>query len=360
MLGWFERVVPQPPLPHLTEETPPAPAQEPEPAKAPTGKAGGPGDAADHAHTKEVEKKVGFAVSEDPGSVFESVGSSVLSWISQGLEKVIPQPVPAPGTLQRLGKSFETSIDVPDQTEVQILKDEEEDALEITPFDQEDELDGYESEADLDTGEKEWAGARVLSWLAQGFERMVPQPEVLKKPEPEPKEQKCEATMGGTKGTKTQAKAKSSVSATQSTPGAVEPATAKGQPEPAATLIPQSLAGDGSRMFAWFVQGLEKVMPQPVTREKQDAQGVAVATSTPVEEIHIVPGEPEETDLILEEITDEWINKATCEMMAWGREAELVTDACLLPPIQEEPQEEETRQEKGDAVDGQLCRLSGH
>lgn len=25
-------------------------------------------------------------------------------------------------------------------------------------------------------------------------------------------------------------------------------------------------------MFAWFVQGLEKVMPQPVTREKQDAQ----------------------------------------------------------------------------------------
>ncbi|KAK2545794.1 hypothetical protein Q9966_000877 [Columba livia] len=328
MLGWFERVVPQPPLPHLTEETPPAPVQEPKPAKAPTGKAGGPGDAADHAHTKEVEKKVGFAVSEDPGSVFESVGSSVLSWISQGLEKVIPQPVPAPGTLQQLGKSFETSIDVPDQTEVQILKDEEEDALEITPFDQEDELDGYESEADLDTGEKEWAGARVLSWLAQGFERMVPQPEVLKKPE-----------------------------------------------------------------------GLEKVMPQPVTREKQDAQYQVVSRpwhltqlqSMPLEitcgsgcgnldscgrkgqrglvplkqmenedRVHIVPGEPEETDLILEEITDEWINKATCEMMAWGREAELVTDACLLPPIQEEPQEEETRQEKGDAVDGQLCRLSGH
>ncbi|OPJ78009.1 cyclic nucleotide-gated cation channel beta-1-like [Patagioenas fasciata monilis] len=309
MLGWFERVVPQPPLPHLTEETPLAPVREPEPAKAPTGKAGGPGDAADHAHTKEVEKKVGFAVSEDPGSVFESVGSSVLSWISQGLEKVIPQPVPAPGTLQGLGKSFETSIDVPDQTEVQILKDEEEDALgkesresascsipgaflefspshfpEITPFDQEDELDGCESEADLDIGEKEWAGARVLSWLAQGFERMVPQPEVLKKPEPEPKERKCEATMGGTKGTKTRAKAKGSVSAAQSMPGAVEPAAAKGQPEPAATLIPQSLAGDGSRMFAWFVQGLEKVMPQPVTREKQDAQGVAVATSSPVEE----------------------------------------------------------------------------
>lgn len=39
----------------------------------------------------------------------------MLSWLSQGLEKVIPQPVQAPGTLQALGKSFETSIDVPDQ-----------------------------------------------------------------------------------------------------------------------------------------------------------------------------------------------------------------------------------------------------
>lgn len=27
------------------------------------------------------------------------------------------------------------------------------------------------------------AGARVLSWLVQGFERMVPQPEVPKRPE---------------------------------------------------------------------------------------------------------------------------------------------------------------------------------
>ncbi|KAM6058084.1 cyclic nucleotide-gated channel beta-1 [Chlamydotis macqueenii] len=345
MLGWIERVVPQPPVPHLTEETPPAPAREPELPKAPTGKAGGPEDAADHAHTQEVEKKVGFAVPEDPGSVFESMGSSVLSWLSQGLEKVIPQPVPAPGTLQALGKSFETSIDVPDQTEVQILKDEEEDVLEITPFDpDEDELDECEPEAGLDTSTEEWAGARVLSWLVQGFERMVPQPEMLKKLEPEPKEQKREAAAGGTKGTKTQAKSKSSVLATQNIPGAVEqPAAPEEQPEPVATFIPRSLAGDGSRMFAWLVQGLEKVMPQPVTKEKQEAQGAATETWSPVEEIHIVPEEPKEPELILEEIDNAWINRATCEMMAWGRETELVADAHPLPPIQEEPQEEENR-----------------
>ncbi|KAM9269121.1 cyclic nucleotide-gated channel beta-1 [Cariama cristata] len=342
MLGWIERVIPQPPVPHLTEKTPPAPVQDPEPAKVPTGKAGGPRDAADRARTEEMEKKVGFAIPDDPGFVFESVGSSVLSWLSQGLEKVIPQPVPAPGTLQALGKSFETSIDVPDQTEIQILRDEEEDPLEITPFDPEED-DGCEPEAGSDTGTEEWAGARMLSWLVQGFERMVPQPERLKKWELEPKEQKCEAAVGGTKGTKTQATSKSSVSATQSIPVAVEPAAAEGQPEPVATLVPRSLAGDGSRMFAWFVQGLEKVMPQPVTREKQDAQGVAAATSGPVEEILTVPGEPEETDLVLEEIDDDWINESTCEMMAWGHEAELVAGAHLFPPIQEEPQEEENR-----------------
>lgn len=33
MLGWIERVVPQPPVPHLAEETPPAPVRDPEPAK---------------------------------------------------------------------------------------------------------------------------------------------------------------------------------------------------------------------------------------------------------------------------------------------------------------------------------------
>ncbi|XP_026712559.1 cyclic nucleotide-gated cation channel beta-1 isoform X2 [Athene cunicularia] len=350
MLSWIERVVPQPPVPHPAEVTPPVLVQDPEPPKAPTGKAGGPGDAADRTRAEETEKKVGCPVPKDQGSVFESVGSNVLSWISQGLEKVIPQP--APGTMQSLGKSFETSIDVPDQTEVQILADKEEDALEIIPIDlEEDELDDCNDNTGPDTGTEEWAGARVLSWLVQGFERIVPQPEVLKKPELEPKEQKCEAVAGGTKGAKTQAKSKSSVSATQSIPVAVEPAVVKAQPEPVATVVPRSPAGDGSRMFAWFVQGLEKVMPQPVTREKQDTQGVAAATLSPVEEIHIVPGEPEETDLILEEIDDDWINEATCEMMARGREAELVADAHPLHPIQEEPQEEENRL--------WLCSLSG-
>ncbi|XP_065590329.1 cyclic nucleotide-gated cation channel beta-1 [Cyrtonyx montezumae] len=337
MLGWIERVVPQPPALSPPEDSPTAP----QPAKVPAVKASA-GDAADHtrAVTKETEKKVEFAVAEDPvpasASVFESVGSSVLSWISQGLEKVVPQPAPAPGSLQALGKSFETSVDVPDQTEVQVLKDEDEDALEITPFDpEEDELDGCELEDDMGTGTENWAGARVLSWLVQGFERMVPQPEVPKRPKPEPKEERSSAAVrAGTKSTKTQAKHEDNI------PGAVEPVVGEGQPEPETTLLPRSLVGDSGSMFSWFVQGLEKVMPQPVPREKQDVRGAATTAFSPVEEINIIPVEPHEMDLALEELDDGWSAETMHEAMAWDDMAELGTQGCPLPPIEEELQED--------------------
>ncbi|XP_041314506.1 cyclic nucleotide-gated cation channel beta-1 [Pyrgilauda ruficollis] len=333
MMGWIDRVVPQPPVPHVTEETP---VRELQPAKAPPGKAGGPTDAAERARTEETEKKVAFVVSEDSSSVFDSVGSSVLSWLSHGLEKVIPQPAPAPG-LQALGKSFETSIDIADeticlafQTEVQVLGDEDDDGLEITPFDAEEDV----SEGEPEIAPEQWTGKRVLSWLSQGFERILPQPEGMKKPETEPKE-RSEGAVEGTEGTKTQAKSKCSAPGPQSAAAA-----AQGQPEPGAALSPQTAAADAARMFSWFVQGLEKVMPQPVTREKQDTQGVATATLSPVEQIHVVPEEQEETHLILQEIDDGQVNE---EMPAWAHEAELQADAHSLPTIEEEPQEEETR-----------------
>nr|XP_026651047.1 cyclic nucleotide-gated cation channel beta-1 [Zonotrichia albicollis] len=301
---------------------------------APTAKAAGPTDAAERARTEETEKKVTFVASEDSSSVFDSVGSSVLSWLSHGLEKVIPQPAPAPG-LQALGKSFETSIDVADETEVQVIGDEDDDGLEITPFDAEDDA----SEGELESAPEQWTGQRVLSWLSQGFERILPQPEGMKKPETEPKE-KSEGTVEGTEGTKTQAKSKPSAAGVPSAPGAAKAAAAQARPEPGAALSPQPMAMDGTRMFSWFVQGLEKVMPQPVTREKQDTQGVATATSSSVEQIHAAPGEQEETHLIMEEMEDGKMNE---EMTAWAHQAELQADAHSLPTIQEEPQEEETR-----------------
>ncbi|XP_030914270.1 cyclic nucleotide-gated cation channel beta-1 [Geospiza fortis] len=238
MMGWIDRVVPQPPVPHVAEETPV------QPAKAPTGKAAGPTEAAERARAaiEQTEKKVTFVASEDSSSVFDSVGSSVLSWLSHGLEKVIPQPAPAPG-LQALGKSFETSIDIADETEVQVIGDEDDDGLEITPFDAEEDV----SEGEPESAPEQWAGQRVLSWLSQGFERILPQPEGMKKPETELKE-KSEGTVEGTEGTKTQVKSKSSAPSAPSAATAAKAAAAQGRPEPGAALSPQPGAGDGTRI----------------------------------------------------------------------------------------------------------------
>lgn len=48
-------------------------------------------------------------------------------------------------------------------------------------------------------------------------------------------------------------------------------------------------------------------------------------------------------DLALEELDDGWSAEAMHEAMAWDDMAELRTQGCPLPPIEEEPQEEETR-----------------
>ncbi|XP_017596280.1 PREDICTED: cyclic nucleotide-gated cation channel beta-1 [Corvus brachyrhynchos] len=306
MMGWIDRVVPQPPAPHVTEETP---VQEPEPVKAPTGKASGPTDAADQARTEETEKKVAFVVSEDSSSVFESVGSSVLSWLSYGLEKVIPQPAPG---LQALGKSFETSIDIADETEVQVLGDED-NSLEITPFDPEEDVSEDEAEADAE----EWTGKRVLNWLSQGFERIVPQPEGMKKPETEPKKSE---------------QAQKRLKPRQSQNPALQPDRApqrqqqpRGSPGPGPPSGPQPGYGVGS-----------------IGKEHGNTTslGVATATSSPVEQIHAAPGEQEQTHLVLQEIDDDQINEG---VTAWAHKAELEAAAPSLPTIQEEPQEEEDR-----------------
>ncbi|KAI6077459.1 Cyclic nucleotide-gated cation channel beta-1 [Aix galericulata] len=340
MLGWIERVVPQPPAPCLMEESPPAPA--PEPAKVPAGKASSPRDAADSTRVQGKPRGGGHAGSfathnlschacrvklkrrwnlqclrtwsphqhqclrATPGLTrfsWGSVGSSVLSWLSQGLEKVIPQPVQAPGTLQALGKSFETSIDVPDQTEVQVIKDEEEDAL------------GKGSWAPTACGfsgtpQPLWAGARVLSWLVQGFERMVPQPEMPKKPE-------------GHRGTPA-------------------PHVPPSSPCPHPREVPRahSAVGGDPSLLGPLPQQAHVWMVCPGAGE---GDATACEQGEAGHAVHIVPMELVETDLVVEDIDDDWSDEVAHEPMAWDGIAELVAQGRPLPPIEEELQEEETR-----------------
>ncbi|XP_067158941.1 cyclic nucleotide-gated channel beta-1 [Apteryx mantelli] len=357
MLAWIERVVPQPPEPAPAgkDESPAPKAQEVEPAQLPKENASDPKAAPDRPEGP--EKKVEVAVPEVPAptSVSKSVGGSVLSWLSQGLEKMIPQPAQAPGAPQALGKSCETRVDVASQTEVQILKEEVKDAPGITSSNPEkDKPEACKGEAGSDSAAENWAAAaRVFDWLLQGFERMVPQPEAVKKPQELKEEKPAEAAAApDAKGSKDQEKPQGSSSTSQSLPGAAEQPAAAPQPEPGAALLPQSLPADsGSGLFGWFVQELEKVMPQPVSRAPRDAQEGA-ATLTPVEEIHIPLENPVETDLVVEEMDVEWSNEVTDVTMTWDHEAKPVADAHRLPPIEEELQEEEYRLEVCCSPDG--------
>ncbi|TFK00264.1 Cyclic nucleotide-gated cation channel beta-1 [Platysternon megacephalum] len=199
MLGWIERVVPHPPgsphQPPLVENgdkkaDPRVITVTPRPGEAeqlPKVNSTGPGKSSNCGQTEGAGKKVTFITTQEPGpssvSSAESAGRGVLSWLSQELGKVVPQPAQNPGMLQTVRKSFENSLDFPDQTEVQSIK-EDDDLLEITTLaPDEDELQDHSelhSSSDNNASEK-GTGSRVISWLVQGFGKMIPQPENMNK-----------------------------------------------------------------------------------------------------------------------------------------------------------------------------------
>ncbi|XP_077687538.1 uncharacterized protein LOC144272977 [Eretmochelys imbricata] len=244
--------------------------------------------------------------------------------------------------LQTVGKSFENSLDYPDQTEVQSIK-EDDDLLEITTLaPDEDELQDHSelhSSSDNNASEK-GTGSRVINWLVQGFGKMIPQPENMNKLE-DVKERKSEeaAVKEERKVSKTRTALKGSSQASHSVSGTSQRASTDSLVGLGTSLFPQTLGGDGGRVFKWFVQGMEKVIPQPLARVKQDAQAAEVGTLCPVEEICILP--EGQVDLVMEEVDTNWDNEAREEVMHWDNEAEFTVYAPPSHSRREEIQEEE-------------------
>ncbi|CAM4636951.1 unnamed protein product [Caretta caretta] len=361
MLGWIERVVPHPPgAPHqppLVENgdknaEPRVVTVAPRPGGAeqlPKGNSTCPGKSSNCGQIEGAGKKVTFITAQEPGpssvSSAESAGRGVLSWLSQELGKVVPQPAHNPGMLQTVGKSFENSLDYPDQTEVQSIK-EDDDLLEITTLaPDEDELQDHSelhSSSDNNASEK-GTGSRVISWLVQGFGKMIPQPENMNKLE-DVKERKSEEAAvkeAERKVSKTRTALKGSSQASHSVSGTSQRASTDSLVGLGTSLFPQTLGGDGGRVFKWFVQGMEKVIPQPLARVKQDAQAAEVGTLCPVEEICILP--EGQVDLVMEEVDTNWDNEDREEVMHWDNEAEFTVYAPPSHSRREEIQEEEKR-----------------
>ncbi|XP_061878606.1 cyclic nucleotide-gated cation channel beta-3-like [Entelurus aequoreus] len=190
MINWFLKMAPQPPQPPQEQEWPPAPP----PVTAPPPVAG-------PSHV--TEKKVSFQEVESSGS-----RSGVMWWISQSMDKVVPQPE---------------------------LKDREvcqRAAPAAEPKEAESEQQGKSDNKPLPPG--------VMSWIKDSVERVVPQPEVhalskmaaVEKPEAAPSDK----------------------------PTAPPPDTQQTPPQEAETP---------SNMMGWIVGGLGRILPQPT--HKQDA-----------------------------------------------------------------------------------------
>ncbi|KAM4614106.1 uncharacterized protein O3C94_022141 [Discoglossus pictus] len=243
MFTWIEKVIPQPP------ETPNKTCPDgQEGSQAPRPEAQRSDEkvtcAAKEATSAAVEPKT-----QDASQESEKSSGGVLTWLAQGLGRVVPQPADSP-TLTRANK--EISELAPEQKQ----SDPAEKRTENGPTAQ--------SESSSSLG--------VLSWLSQGLEKVVPQPawnqrssvdggseagpvRVEQKP-PEEKITKTEEVfVAPPSPVHTPAPAPAAVS--PPAPTEVQPVTGT-KPE---TTPPEK--GSGSGVLTWLMQGLGKVVPQP-------------------------------------------------------------------------------------------------
>ncbi|KAM3920645.1 cyclic nucleotide-gated channel beta-1 [Leptodactylus fuscus] len=280
VLGWLAqglgKVVPQPvDSPVLAR----ANKEEPEPVVQQTCKA-----------VSEAADKV---AENGPMEQSDSASTSVLSWLSHGLEKVIPQPTWS----QRASTDFgsEPSTATVEQPKPQQEKVEEvvvappspvasptpppppPPPAEIQPI--------VTIEEDTAAVDKESsAGSAVLNWLKQGLGKVVPQPEM--------------PTV---------------------TPKIVEAEKPKEEePIPSVTRKDSKSSAESTRVLSWISQGLEKVIPQPVVTAKQDAQNITLCQ---VEEICITPPNTEQEILSVEETmnTEPPSDEVTAKQVPDGR-----------------------------------------
>ncbi|KAJ6666161.1 hypothetical protein lerEdw1_001065 [Lerista edwardsae] len=264
MLGWIEKVVPQPPV------NSPVPVVVEKAIKAEESPIGAKSGLARQGQSKKnpLERMIECQRQEGPAllSLFTLAGRGVLTWLSEGLGKVMPQPaqnsvtLQETITLQEVGQSFEASIDIPDVTEVQSIHEEaDEDGLEMQGPNEEEGNGELQSSSDNNAPEKS-GGKKVFTWLIEGFGKMVPQPENMKKNEVSAEEADNERT--------------------------AEENTAKRGRDLRNSSNKAFLT---SSVFGWFAQGLEKVMPHPVSKAKQDGQSVEVEGSGPGQEMCTLP-----------------------------------------------------------------------
>ncbi|KAB0383096.1 hypothetical protein FD755_005013 [Muntiacus reevesi] len=313
MLGWVQRVLPQPPgTPQKTkqeeERAEPEPELEPKPETAP-----------EETELEEVslppeepcvEKEVAAATLGSQGtqetaltpptslqaqvSVAPEANSGprgwVLTWLRKGVEKVVPQPVCSSRSAQNTAAGLES----PDQQAgAQILEQ-----CDTGSSDEPSEAPRAE-----DPGPGPW----LLRWFEQNLEKMLPQPPKISEGW---SDERTDAPLGPEPpGPAPEIKPvpQAQESPSLPAPGPPEPEE-EPTPEPQPSIQASSLPPpqDSARLMAWILHRLEMALPQPVIRGKGGEQESDAPVTCDVQTISILPGEQEESDLILEEVDSHW------------------------------------------------------
>uniref|UniRef100_A0A8C3X0Q3 Cyclic nucleotide gated channel subunit beta 1 n=1 Tax=Catagonus wagneri TaxID=51154 RepID=A0A8C3X0Q3_9CETA len=346
MLGWVQRVLPQPPRTPQKTRTEEEAGAEPEPELELE-----PETAPEETELEEVSLPPAEpcegkeAAAADPGSqesqeaapapptsfqsqvaVVPEVNSPsgwVLAWLRTGVGKVVPQPVHSgvQGPAQIHGHcSPGGSADGPNE------------ALRTQ-----------------DTGPGPW----LLRWFEQNLEKMLPQPP---KTSEGWRDEPADAAVGPEPpGPPLETKPTLQAQESPSPPAPCPPKpeeepTADPQPGIQATSLPPP--GDSARLVAWLLHRLEMALPQPALRGKAGEQEADSPVTCDVQTISILPGGQEEPELVLEEADPHWEEDVHQEGAAGPQDSEaapadeeesevLERVPRELPRIQEEKEDEE-------------------
>uniref|UniRef100_A0A8C6CU92 Cyclic nucleotide gated channel beta 1 n=1 Tax=Moschus moschiferus TaxID=68415 RepID=A0A8C6CU92_MOSMO len=279
MLGWVQRVLPQPPgTPQKTKQdeegAEPEPELEPKPETAPeeteleqvslppeepcVGKEVaadtlGPQGTQETALTPPTSLQAQVSVAPEANS---GPRGWVMTWLRKGVEKVVPQPAHSSRPSQNIAAGLES----PDQQGgAQILGQ-----CGTGGSDEHSEPSRAE-----DPGPRPW----LLRWFEQNLEKMLPQPPKISEGW---SDEPTDAALGPEPpGPALEIKPMPQAQETPSmpTPGPPEPEE-EPTPEPQPSIQASSLPPpqDSARLMAWILHRLEMALPQPVIRGKGGEQ----------------------------------------------------------------------------------------
>nr|XP_009292120.1 cyclic nucleotide-gated cation channel beta-1 isoform X5 [Danio rerio] len=233
--------------------------------------------------------------------------AGMIGWIVQGLGKVVPQP----------DEKYKGHTEPEEVTEVQEIKNVRDDLVADIPVVE------VVSDEETDAANVPFS-PRVIEWIKHGFEKVIPQsPMHLRPPSAAETPAQRAASAPATPCKQEPAPAPAPTPAPPPAPApapapppppAAPPAPAPA-PTPAAPEQPKAAEDSkGNNMVGWIVQGLGRMMPQPVLKPKEDGSDI-------VQNVCILQ---DPCDMVLEEVDSDW--------EADQREQDVPQD----PPLQQE------------------------